>query len=78
MSPESFLAHTGFCGKRYGLDAWVVLGKTSHRLGENIAGHTVTLGGHDRMGSTSGGEELNQLAIAFLRRDISVHQGEAQ
>ena len=48
------------------------------RLGERVVGETVGLGGDDEEGALALAEEVDELAVAGLGRNVAVHQADAE
>src|SRR5216684_759002 len=66
------------CRERYDGNSAICLPERAHRLAQLVARKAVTLGGHNRMWPFSGRQEFHQLAIAFLGRNVRIHQRQTQ
>src|SRR6266446_4206713 len=78
LAPQFLFAGSRLCRERYDWDSAICLPERAHRLPQLVARKAVTLGGHNGMWPSSGCQEFHQLAIAFLGRNVRIHQRQTQ
>lgn len=74
--PEGFGSGFGLGGDGEDLVNFVLALEGGEAFGEGVAGEAVGLGGDDEEGALGVAEEVDELAVAGLGRDIAVYQAD--
>jgi hypothetical protein len=78
LLPEFVPSGAAFRGIGKQVRRRILLGECAENVVELVVGEAVTLGGHEQDIASGGAEEIEQLAIAWLRWDVDVDQGHTE
>ena len=76
--PYFFQSSTGFRGAEEQVFDRKTFAEFGLRLDAGVAGEAVSLGSYDEDAAVEGPEKVNELSIAFLRRDVAVDETETE
>src|SRR5579864_5137661 len=76
--PQFVASGAGLGREREQGRCWMLCGQAPQGVVQLIVGKAVALGGYEQEFAAGGTKEVQELAVALLRRNIRIHQNHAQ